>query len=318
VDDTALLALAATQHGVVSDAQALELGYSTRTVRRRVESGMWQRPLPRVLRRVGAPDSGRQAAMAAVLWGGPDAVVSHATAGDLWALDGVTTRRIEITVPRGSAARSPLVIVHWSNKLDRVDRVRLDALPITSPTRTLIDLAAPLSAHALELAMEDAFRRRLTTPASVGKRLEVLGGPGRPGAAVLRMLLDARRGGPASASAGEIELERLLTRGGLPTPVRQHPITHGDRTIRVDFAYPDRRLAIEFDSLRWHTGRAKLDNDAERRNLLRAARWELVTVTFTMVRHRPEHTVAVVRNAWSSLAPPSGAENGQGLAGIRA
>ena len=111
MDDAALLTLAANQHGVVSDEQALELGYSSRTVRRRVASGEWLRPLPRVLRCTGAPDSGRQAAMAAVLWGGPDAVVSHAAAGVLWALDDVITRRVELTLPSSTDRRSPQTAV---------------------------------------------------------------------------------------------------------------------------------------------------------------------------------------------------------------
>ena len=70
MDDAELLALAARQHGVVSDAQALGLGYSGQAIRRRVKNGEWQRLLPRVVRCTGAPDSGRQSAMAAYLWAG--------------------------------------------------------------------------------------------------------------------------------------------------------------------------------------------------------------------------------------------------------
>jgi very-short-patch-repair endonuclease len=90
-------------------------------------------------------------------------------------------------------------------------------------------------------------------------------------------------------------------------------VTHARRTIYVDFAYPDARLAIEFDSLRWHTGRTKLDNDAERRNLLQAAGWNLFTVTATMFRSptRLAELVATARRR-------SCADHGQHLAGNRA
>jgi len=240
--------------------------------------------------------------MAAVLWAGPDACVSHTTAGALWALDGVVSRRTEITLPSSTDRRSSLVTVHWS-AFAHADRREVHGIPITSVTRTLIDLAGVVSARDLELALEDAFRRKLTSPKVVGRRAAELGGSGRAGCARLRLLLEARGECAPTGSAAEVAFERLLRRGGLPSPVRQHPITHADRTIRVDFAYPDRRLAIEFDSLRWHSGRARLDNDAERRNLLRAARWELLTVTYTMVRERPARTLDVVRDAWSSLAP---------------
>jgi hypothetical protein len=303
VDDAALLTLASIQHSVISDAQAIEHGLSAEMIRRRIRAGEWQRVLPRVLRRAGAPTSGRQAAMAACLWAGSDAVISHATAGVLWALDGIQTRRIAITLPAGVERRSPLVDVHWSQTLPVVDRTRLAGIPITSATRTLVDIAGLVHRDRLELAVEDAFRKRLSGPAQLRTRLDSLGGSGRAGTAQLRALLDERGERALSGSRREVDLERLLVRGGLPRPVRQFAITHGGRTIHVDLAYPDRRLAIEFDSLRWHTGRARLDIDAARRNLLRAAQWDLVTVTFTMLNDDPAGTFATVAHAYATVLP---------------
>jgi hypothetical protein len=71
MDEAELLALAARQYGVVSDAQASALGYSAQSIRRRLRNGSWTRPLPGVIQRTGAPESGRQAAMAACLWRHP-------------------------------------------------------------------------------------------------------------------------------------------------------------------------------------------------------------------------------------------------------
>ena len=305
MDDAELLALAARQYGVVSDAQAAALGYSAQSIRRRLRNGSWTRPLPGVIQCTGAPESGRQAAMAACLWAPPGAVISHATAGVLWHLDGLTTTRVELTLTDRLDRRSPLVTVHRTLDLAASDRTILNGIPITSVTRTLIDLSAPLKPHDLEIAVEDALRRRLTSTSRLSARLAELEGSGRPGTGRLRALLDRRGTNATAGSAQEIALERLLVRRGLPRPVRQHPIGHGGRTIYVDLAYPDRRLAIEFDSLRWHSGRAKLDNDAERRNLLRAAGWQLVTVTFTMLHDDPERVVATVATAYNELDPRS-------------
>ena len=299
MDDALLLALAGTQHGVVSDPQAFALGYSTRTIRRRVQSGEWTRPFPGVLRCTGAPPSDHQLAMAAVLWAGPDACISHTTAGALWRLDGVHPRGIEVTVPAHVDRRSSHARVHHS-ALAKQDASTVSAIPVTSVVRTLIDLAAVLAPGPLELAIEDAFRRRLATPGALELRAAELIGRGRPGSRRLRTLLETRSTGPTTGSAAEVRLERLLVNGGLPAPRRQHAVTHAGRTIYVDFAYPDRRLAIEFDSLRWHSGRAKLENDAQRRNLLRAAGWEVVTVTHGMLRERAR-TLALVRDAWIQL-----------------
>jgi very-short-patch-repair endonuclease len=75
-------------------------------------------------------------------------------------------------------------------------------------------------------------------------------------------------------------VRRLLTRAGLPRPVPQHEIRHRGRLIaRVDLAYPDLRIAIEYDSERWHSGRRRRESDAELRNRITAAGWRIVHVT---------------------------------------
>jgi very-short-patch-repair endonuclease len=237
-----------------------------------------------------------------VLWAGPDARISHAAAAVLWDLDGVTTRRLELTVANDRRPRSPMVTVHRSRTLADGDDVLRHGIPVTSIERTLIDVAGSLPTRSLELAVEDALRRRLTNPTRLQRRLEPLEWRGRSGPGRLHALLEARDGQAVTGSAAEVRLAQLLVNGGLPAPVRQHAVTHAGHTIRVDLAYPDRRLAIEFDSLRWHTGRAKLDNDAERRNLLRAAGWEQVTITFTMLNDRPERAFRVVAAAYEDRA----------------
>jgi very-short-patch-repair endonuclease len=232
--------------------------------------------------------------MAAALWGGEEALVSHRAAGVLWALDGVTGRRVEITVGREFDRRSPLVIVHRSLHPDP-DRRELHGIPITSPARTLIDLARALSPHRLELAVEDAFRRQLTTPEELDRELWPIGGRGRTGCGVLRELLESR--GTTTESPWETRVRRLLLDHGLPAPVAQHPVTVAGRTFRLDLAYPEHRVDVEFDSLRWHTGRERLEADSERRNLLNTAGWRIVHVTAGMLREHPEHVVKLVRDA---------------------
>jgi len=229
-------------------------------------------------------------------------VVSHVTAGRLWQLDGVrdASSRPEVTIPRRCDRRSSLVIVHRTLSLPRSDRDRVEGIVVTSVTRTLVDLAASLGPSELELAVEDAFRRGLTTPVRLRHRFAQLEGRGRPGSQRLRALLDARGSRPSTGSAAEVRLEQLMVKIGLPRPVRQYRIKHDGRAIRVDFAYPDRRLAVEYDGLRWHTGRARIENDAERRNLLRDAGWSLVTITATMMRDRGRAAAAALKRAYES------------------
>ncbi len=121
--------------------------------------------------------------------GGSHALVSHRAAGRLWDLDGVTATRMEITVPKEVRVRSQKLVVHRTTDTLPADRTRLGPISVTTPLRTLIDVSACLESDALELAVEDAFRRGLTTPKQLAWRLDGLGDKGRSGCAELRRLL---------------------------------------------------------------------------------------------------------------------------------
>ncbi|MET0275494.1 MAG: hypothetical protein ABW211_01460, partial [Acidimicrobiia bacterium] len=100
----------------------------------------------------------RQAAMAAALWAGTGSLVSHGAAGSLWGLDGVRTTRVEVWVPAPRNPRTSEVTVHRGKRLDRADRTVLDNIPITTVTRTIIDLSGRLEDDALLSLVEASFR----------------------------------------------------------------------------------------------------------------------------------------------------------------
>jgi hypothetical protein len=100
-------------------------------------------------------------------------------------------------------------------------------------------------------------------------------------------------------SPQETRLRLLLLRAGLPTPVAQFRVFDAQGFIaRVDFAYPELRIAIEYDGL-WHAGRQAFLNDRARINRLGDSGWIVVHVTVQDMRH-PEGLVARVRalRAW--------------------
>ena len=96
--------LAGTQFGVISAEQAVAAGMSRAAISRRVRDGLWERRLPGVYRIAGVPESDRQVAIAAALWAGEGALVSHGSAGVLWGIDGVRGPKTELWVP---APRNP-------------------------------------------------------------------------------------------------------------------------------------------------------------------------------------------------------------------
>jgi very-short-patch-repair endonuclease len=81
-------------------------------------------------------------------------------------------------------------------------------------------------------------------------------------------------------------------------PIPQYGIRERGRLLaRVDFAYPDIRLAIEVDGYRWHSGRAGWEHDLERRNKLTAIGWRVIHVTSSDLEHRFDNIVRVIAEA---------------------
>jgi very-short-patch-repair endonuclease len=115
----------------------------------------------------------------------------------------------------------------------------------------------------------------------VRELVDRLGARGRNGVGVLRTILDDRSPGDrAPESPKETQLLRLLLANGLPRPVAQYEVRHHGRFVaRVDFAYPDERIAIEYDSYEFHTGVVARDRDAVRRRALLSVDWRVVPVT---------------------------------------
>jgi very-short-patch-repair endonuclease len=291
--ERAIEQLATTQFGSFTREQALELGATRRMIGRRVEDGAWPHVLPGVHRLSAVAGSTRQLAMAATLWSAPDGVVSHETAAVLWGFEGITTRAVHLTVPKGRSLRSSKVKVHHTRDLLPADVGWCGPIRVTSALRTAIDLAGVIVPEKLEVAIESALRRGLFTVGQLQWRADSLMGPGRPGSSELRALLDRHDVGRTDSS-WEVRTAQLLERAGLGAPVRQHRISDGGREIaRVDLAYPDAKVVIEYDSGQWHSGTQRRHRDADRRNRLWALGWTVIEVTPATLRD-PGRLVAMI------------------------
>src|SRR6266568_5027299 len=153
--DAQVSRLADAQYGVFSREQLCGFGVTKGMIHRRVAAGRWERMNPRVFRIAGAPESWRQSLRAATLGWGDAARVSHRAASGLWRLAGFEPGIIELTVPR-SRQRAVPGIVH-RNMLFEADATILDRIPITTPARTVIDIASVCAAEQVEEAFDDAL-----------------------------------------------------------------------------------------------------------------------------------------------------------------
>lgn len=287
--------LASTQHGVVGRAQVLRLGMSKAAVTHALTSGQWERLHRGVYRMASSPRGWHQSLLGACLWGGDGAYASYRAAAALWGFPGFEPGPLEISTTRNLRTVVDGVVIHRIVLLGACDTARIYGIPVTDPTRTLLDLACEAEA-AVEAALDDALRRRLTTIARLSWRLNSVGARGRAGATLLRGLLDERpRGTPAPESPLEGRVIRLLAEAGLPAPRRQFEIRDGGKLIaRVDLAYPSSRLAIEADGYRYHSGRRAWERDLARRNALEALGWRVLHVTSEQLDHRRAEVLAMI------------------------
>lgn len=284
--DVELARIAAQHHGIFTIHHARAVGFSDDEICRRRDAGSWLALHKAALRIAGAPRLWRGDLLAACWAGGFRAYTSHRSAAALWRLPGGRRDLIEVTCPRWRRARHDGLVVHETKADSRIDLVEIDGIPVTTPARTLLDLGAVCGARTVELAVEAALHRGIVTMSSLDAILSRLGRPGRNGAGVLRAVVRMRNPHAApTESAMETRIIQILRAGGLPEPHRQVVIrTAGRFVARVDLAYPQWRIAIEYDSHEWHLGGDALVRDATRRNAVIAADWIPITATVKDVR----------------------------------
>jgi hypothetical protein len=290
--DAALARIAARQHGLFVRSQVLEVGLTDAMIEFRIRTGRWVRVCPGLYRLAGVPVTWAQRALGACLVAGPGAVVSHRSAAVVWAVSGFRPGSLEITVPDGRSVRNALATVHRSSSLAGRDTTVRQHVPVTRPSRMIVDLAGVVSGPRLEEAVDDVLCRRLC---ALG---DLTAPAGRRGSGELREVLAAWNGDALPDGVAEMRVVRRLLAAGLPQPVRQHEIWAGGELIaRVDLAYPQFRLAIELDGFRWHAGRRPFRSNRLRRNRIEAVGWRLLETAPEDIDELCRAAAAIVRPA---------------------
>jgi very-short-patch-repair endonuclease len=253
--------LAAKQHGVVSRRQLLGLGWHPQAINHRLRRGRLH-TVRRGVFAVGRPNvTVRGHWMAAVLACAPGAFLSHGTAAALWGIGRVPTNGceepIDVTVRAHRRLRCKGIRLHRARRFDGADRAVRDGIPVTSTIRTLIDLATVLVPGQLENAINEADRLGLVDPDAL--RYATDARSGLHGVRAIRAVLD-RRTFKLTESELERRFLRLVDEAGLPRPLTQQHVNG----LRVDFHWPELRLVVETDGLRYHRTPAQQAKDRTR------------------------------------------------------
>jgi very-short-patch-repair endonuclease len=296
--DAQIARLATAQHGIVSLEHVHQLDATTDLVKKRIASGRWLPVHEGVYRIAGAPVTWRSRVLAACWAGGNRAVASHSSAAQLWDLPSGRTDIVEVTCPRWRRARHDALAVHETTLIEECDRGSVENIPSTSPERTLFDLARRTSYVMLDANIDAALRRGLVTLDGLATTVERLATKGRPGGRRFRSAVVERLGAPAAAeSVPERLLADALVRHGLPVPHVQYGVRtpQGRFVARVDLAYPEWRILIEYDSYQEHVGKLALVRDGARRNALQELGFNVLTATAVDLRDQARRLATSVR-----------------------
>jgi len=285
-DGGPIATLAGRQHGVVGVRQLYALGLSQGQVRRRAAAG-W---LHRVHRGVYAVGHGcltrRGHWMAAVLAYGAGAALSHQAAAALWRLRAEPAGTpVDVTIPTASGCSSrPGIRLHRVGTLLPAEVSRCERIPVTTPARTILDLAAVLSRRQLERLIDEAERLRLCGATELEAIAAAHAARGAVGAAALASVLRSHTVG-ATLTRSELE-ERFLAlcRGrGVPAPLVNAPLLG----LTVDFHWQDEAVVVEVDGHASHGTRRAFQDDRDRDSLLAAHGVRTLRFTWWDVTKRP-------------------------------
>jgi Protein of unknown function (DUF559) len=195
--------------------------------------------------------------MVAILVCGEGACLSHHSAAALWSIGREPSGHVEVSVRGSTRARRPGLRVRRRLALAPEDVTERNGIPLTTPVRTLVDLATELGAVAIERAINEADKRDLIDPETLRSRLEAHAG--EPGVRLLRHVLD-KRTFRLSDSDLEIYFRPIAAAADMPLPLTKQIVNGWE----VDFYWPELGLVIETDGLRYHWTPAAQARDAER------------------------------------------------------
>jgi very-short-patch-repair endonuclease len=293
---------AGRSHDVLTREELLSLGAQRNRIASWVRNGRLFRIYPGVYS-VGTPTLSTHGRwLAAVRYGGPDAVLSHLSAAALWKLLERDPVVIDITAPRSRRSRDGVRVHRPLPQPSPAERCIHDGIPTTTPARTFFDLASMVSEHRLTDALRAGERHEDLDPASLLASLEPH--RGRPGIALARRVLETHAPAAGELRSGlESEFWDLL----FHDPTIRNPETNvWVAGYRVDAFWRRERLIVETDGGRWHGTSVDRVRDAARDATHRELGYVVLRFGDDDVEHRPGECLASVRAALRELTAGAG------------
>ncbi|HEY6730696.1 MAG TPA: type IV toxin-antitoxin system AbiEi family antitoxin [Solirubrobacterales bacterium] len=286
--------LARRQHGIVARGQLLGLGMGRRAIAGRLRRGQLHEMFVGVYVVGSRRISRRGRWMGAVLAAGDGALLSHRSAAQLWGVAPSGSGRIDVTVPPHRSVERDGIVSHRA-RVAGDEMGMVDGIPVTSPFRTIFDLAAVASKREVERALHEAEVRELRDRVSLPMLLERY--PGRRGTRTLRELLGS--GEPAGITRNDFEeaFLSLVDTHGLPRPRMNADLALRGRFFEIDALWEEQRVAVELDGRSVHGTAKHFEGDRQRDRILVAEGYRTIHVTWRQMREEPAAIVADLKLA---------------------
>lgn len=275
---------------MVSHAQLIRAGVHRSAIERRLATGRLAAIHRGVYAVPGRPLAGEGRWLAAVL-ACRGAVLSHFDAAELWEiLPRRSTREVHVTVPPAAKLRRRGIRTHRAPLHGEATTRR--AIAVTSPARTLFDLAPLLPQRKLERALDEAAYLHLLAPGALAATLDR--NARRTGAKALRAALAIHTPGTTRTRSRLEERFLALCRAHkLPQPLVNSRVAG----LEVDFLWRAERLVVETDGHAAHSRPTASERDHERDAILRDADYEVLRFSYRQVTERGEWVMASVSSA---------------------
>ncbi|CRZ15754.1 hypothetical protein BN2156_02617 [Mycolicibacterium neworleansense] len=201
---------------------------------------------------------------------------------------------LHILNPPGCQLRSADgLVVH---RRDDAPLTSVDGRYVTAPAWTAIEVARALRRPRALATLDAALRSATCTRTDLWRA--ALEQAGRRGIVAVRNLIALADGRAESPMESEARL--VMIDGGLPVPELQYEVIDGNGQVRrLDFAWPQDKVAVEYDSLDWHGNPDALRDDRRRTAALMDVGWIVISIVFDDVRHRDGEMVARINRQLS-------------------
>lgn len=222
---------------------------------------------------------------------GRTVAVCLGTAAVVHGFDTEDTTALHVINPPGGQLR-PVDGLEVHRRDDAPLTIR-DGRPVSAPAWTAIEVARGLRRPRAFATLDAALRSRTVNHTDLWRA--AVEQSGRRGIVAVRDLIALAD--PRAESPMESELRLVVLDSCLPTPALQYELLDGNGELRrLDLAWPDQRVALEYDGVPWHSGADELRRDRRRRLALQDVGWEVISAMFDDVRYRPAELVASVEH----------------------